>query len=433
MAKVTKNEKLVVLLAELDHLTNWEQRSREGMEVGLEPIADIASRLGNPHQGFRVVHVTGMKGKSSTSALIEAGLCHAEVLVGRYSSPHVSHVTERITLNGRPVSEDKLATAIEAALAAHKSARAASTSGAYATWFDLLTAAAFVVFRDAGVQWAVVECGLGGRSDSTNIVEGEIAVLTNVELEHTEVLGKTRSAIAFEKAGIIKSGCAVVTTLPDNDEAGLIVRSKATALGCSVVRPKISESSTIDERNIAVAGAVLDIIGDRGVAGSGRSGGKSVGRWLLDRLTVDQARLPGRMEIVRSTSHQGSVDVVLDGAHVPFNLALVMTDLVKLEKFRGPCVAVIAIAQDKDAAGLLQVLASMDVSIIFTAAGPRSRDPEELEAIASGVGLDSTVTREPSVAYALALERAAASAGWVLVTGSLSLVGLVRHDAYCIR
>ena len=175
------------------------------MRVGLEPMLDLAHRLGDPQSSFRSIHVAGTKGKGSVSALIEAALVRAGLRVGRYASPHVERITERVSLDGREIDAGSLARALNSALDAYEAAREAKTPAADATWFDLLTAAAFIIFAETKREWAVVEVGLGGRLDSTNIVIGEVAVVTNIGLEHTEILGKTRSAIAREKVGILKT------------------------------------------------------------------------------------------------------------------------------------------------------------------------------------------------------------------------------------
>ncbi|WP_370677353.1 folylpolyglutamate synthase/dihydrofolate synthase family protein [Pleomorphomonas sp. PLEO] len=425
MANTITNPELVARLAELDQLTNWEQRPRGGMRVGLEPMRDLAGRLNDPQRNFRVIHVAGTKGKSSTCALLEAGLARAGHAVGRYSSPHVSYVGERITLNGKPVGEADLAMALGLCLAALRAARTDGTAGRDATWFDVLTATAFVIYRRAGVEWAVIETGLGGRLDSTNIVESEVAVITNIELEHTEVLGKTRAAIAFEKAGIIKPGSIVVTPLAEADEAGAVIAARARELGCALLRPIVPETASIMAGNAIVAGTVLDALG-------ARHGKAALGAWLLDPDTINAARLPGRLELLTAevTTDAGTipVPVALDGAHVPFNLAAVMADLRKLPAFAGPCVAVVSFADDKDALGLLTVLARYPVSIIFTIASARSRPPADLSAMAEHLGLKTQIEPDPRRAYDKALNEAARTNAWVLVTGSLYLVGAVAAE-----
>ncbi|WP_327206048.1 bifunctional folylpolyglutamate synthase/dihydrofolate synthase [Rhizobium beringeri] len=431
MSSHIESERLSNFLAELDQLTNWERRPRGDMRVDLEPMRDLARRLGNPQNGFRIVHVAGTKGKGSTCALIEAGLAQAGFSVGRYASPHVMHITERVSIDGRSVGEERLADALGAALAAFKDARREATDGQRATWFDILTVSALLIFRSEGVEWAVLETGLGGRWDSTNIVQSDVAVITNIDLEHTEILGKTRAAIAFEKAGIIKRGATVVTLLPQADEAGAVVSARAAELGCALRRPTVPADATIEQRNVALAGAVLDVLGKMGVMTKGASAmSELLGEQLLNPSTIEAARLPGRFEKlavnVTIGGDNAKVNVVLDGAHVPFNLAAVLRDLWHEEKYRAPCIAVMSIADDKDAAGLLSTMTRHDISIIFTTVGARSLSPEQLKTIADTLGLLSIVILDPLEAYQEALAGATESGAWVLVTGSLYLVGIIR-------
>lgn len=425
-----RDQHLIDVLAELDGLTNWESRPRDGMRVDLDPIRDLAARLGHPERSFRSIHVAGTKGKSSTCALLEASLCRAGFRVGRYSSPHVEYFGERMTLDGRPADEPAMADALVRALDALKAARAEGTAAAHATWFDVLTIAAFVLFQQAGVEWAVVETGLGGRLDSTNVVPSDVAIVTNIELEHTEVLGNTRALIAYEKAGIIKPARIAITPLPSSDEAGAVIAARADELGAVLIVPVSPEKGTIAERNACVVGAALDALGERGVfAKGGAAAGKPLGAWLLDRATLDAARLPGRMEFFDVTLGEGAsarmVHVVLDGAHVPFNLAAVFADLRQTPDHDGRCLAVVSIARDKDAEGLLRVLANEGVTAILTHANDRSRDPQALAGLSEKLGLAHAVEVDPLAAYARALNEAADNGQWVLVTGSLYMTGVV--------
>jgi dihydrofolate synthase / folylpolyglutamate synthase len=415
MPPMTENRELAAAMARLDALTDWERRPRKFMRVGLEPMLDLSARLGRPQDGFRVVHVAGTKGKGSVSALIEAALAHAGLKVGRYASPHVESVTERVTLQGRAVDELALARALTKALDAYEAARVERTEAAEATWFDLLTAAAFLIFRDAGVEWGVVEVGLGGRLDSTN-----------VGLEHTEILGETRALIAREKVGILKPGAVLVTTLPPDDEAGRVVQARAHELDSPVIRVSPGDAATIEEINAALAGAVLDELGRKGVA---RRDGRPISSELLDSETRAAARLVGRMERIDIEAVAARLPVVFDGAHVPFNLAAVLSDLARFPDLAGPCVAVVALASDKDAAGFLTELQKRASAVIFTEphAASRGRPAAELAALAATLGLRSEVEPEPERAFRRGLELAAEAKAWLLVTGSLYLVGALRR------
>jgi dihydrofolate synthase/folylpolyglutamate synthase len=427
MATFAGDPGLAEAIARLDRLTDWERRPRRVMRVGLAPVQDLSSRLGDPHRAFRSVHVAGTKGKGSVSALIEAALVRAGLNAGRYGSPHVEHVSERVSLQGRDVDQSALARGLSRALDAYEAARRDGTAAAEATWFDLLTSAAFVIFREAGVDWAVVEVGLGGRLDSTNVVDGEIAVVTNIGLEHTEILGRTRGAIAREKVGILKPGAVLLTPLGRDDEAGRVLQARADELGCPVVRAPVRTGATIEEMNVALAGAVLDELGRRGVRG--RSG-EPVGALLLDSATRSAARLIGRMER-HDIAGLPPLPVVFDGAHVPFNLAAVLSDLARIPDLAGPCVAVVALAADKDASGFLTELRRHASGVVFTTlpSSNRGRLPDELNAIAVPLGLASEVEPDPRIAFRRACELARKADAWLLVTGSLYLVGELRGEA----
>ena len=160
---MAENQELAHAMARLDALTDWERRPRNTMRVGLEPMRDLATRLGDPQKSFRSIHVAGTKGKGSVSALIEVALAHAGLRVGRYASPHVERITERVSVQGHDVDEPALARALDLALNAYEAARNAMTPAANATWFDLLTAAAFIIFAETQREWSVIEVGLGGR------------------------------------------------------------------------------------------------------------------------------------------------------------------------------------------------------------------------------------------------------------------------------
>jgi len=416
---------LAAALSQLDGVVDWERRDRRaGMPVGLDPLRDLLDHLGQPQRRFRTVHVAGTKGKGSVSALVEAGLHRAGFAVGRFSSPHIERITERVTFGGREIDEAAFATALDQAWAARQDAVRRDSPGQAATRFDLETLAAILAFATAGVDWAVLECGLGGRTDSTNVVDGEVAVLTNVGLEHTAVLGTSHAAIAGQKVGILKPGATLVTGVALDSEAGAVVRAEAEALGCPVLfRPAPGPGLTIADSNAGLARAVLDEIGRRGVVlrRPGLPPGPVAG-WLLDGPTRDAARLPGRME-----RFDLPVPVILDGAHVPFNLEAVLADLEAMPDLAGPCAVVLGLGRDKQAAEMLAVLKRRAAIVICTraAGGPPAYEPDELRHLAAAAGLAAEAIANPGEALARA-EAAAAPGGWILVTGSLHLVGEVR-------
>ena len=422
---MAENPNLARAMARLDALTDWERRPRNTMRVGLEPMQDLATRLGDPQKSFRSIHVAGTKGKGSVSALIEAALAHAGMRVGRYTSPHVERITERISVQGHDVDEPALARALDMALDAYEAARTAGTPAANATWFDLLTAAAFIIFSETQCEWAVIEVGLGGRLDSTNIVDGEIAVVTNIALEHTEILGHTRAAIAGEKVGILKPGAVLVTTLGADHEAGRILQTRADELGSRVRRTRLDASAPIEQTNFALAAAVLGELRRKGVGGRF---GEPVGAALLDGDTRAAARLPGRMERFDVEIGPRRLSVIMDGAHVPFNIGAVLRDLALTPDLSGSCVAIVALAADKDAEGFVRELAGRASAIVVTdlPGSSRGRSPAELQALATSLGLASEVEPDAKRALNRGLELARQANAWLLITGSLYLIGALR-------
>jgi dihydrofolate synthase/folylpolyglutamate synthase len=430
MSSIERNPDLLRVLKRLDYLSDWEKMPRGSMRVGLEPMLDLMERLGNPHRRFRSIHITGTKGKGSGSALIEAGLLRAGLRVGSYRSPHVEFITERVSILGQPVDQAQLAKALGRALDIYEAAKEARTSGESATWFDLLTSAAFLIFGGFKLDWAVVEVGLGGRLDSTNIVNADVAVVTNVELEHTEVLGHSREAIAYEKVGILKEGAVLITTLQPDDPAGRVAQKRADQLGAKIIRADLPSDAKIEDVNTELAGLVLEHVGSLETnCAQGSSGNVPPGAWLLDEGTRARARLPGRMErfdidVARTFR---SVPIILDGAHIPFNLDRVLRDLRLQAGLRGKCIAIVALGIDKDASGFLSVLSHHAAYVILTTLNhSRSYSLADLHASAASLGMDNQVEPDRGKALDEAIRRAADMEGWVLVTGSLHLVGALR-------
>jgi dihydrofolate synthase/folylpolyglutamate synthase len=434
----------------LDALVNWERRDRDAsMRRGLEPIQDILERMGDPERRWRAVHVAGTKGKGTTSALIASALGRGGLRVGLYTSPHVSRIHERIRVDGREVGDAVLASALERTLDARQRALDLRSAGVDATWFDLMTAAAFLVFAEAGVEWGVVECGLGGRLDSTNVIDGEVCVVTNIDLEHTAVLGNTRAAIAREKAGILKAGSTLVTSLPPVavrsrsetaaglahsaardeispssplDEAGRVIQEAADRFGARVLRPD-RIAPTMLERNADLARLVLDELGRRGVKSRD---GKTFSGSMLDPAAISAARLPARTEKLWA----GTTPVVLDAAHVASSVKMVLDELALDPELAGRAVAVLALGRDKDAAAILKTLVGRVDRLVCTtvASGPLAA-AENLAKEAAREGIEAETASDPSRAFARALDLAQPE-GWVLVIGSFYLAGALRSTLH---
>lgn len=405
----------------LDQRIDWEKRDRADMRVDLGPCRDLCARLGHPQRSFRSVHVAGTKGKGSVASLIARGLQGAGYSVGLYTSPHVEFITERVCCNGERISEDLLAAGIDAALSARDEAEADGTAARDASWFDLFTVAGFHALRAAQVGWAVVEVGLGGRLDSTNVIEAELAILTNIDLEHTAVLGSTRAAIAAEKAGILRAGQTLVCGLPDRgseDDPGNVVAVRARELGVPIVH--VEPLETIGASNIALAAAALTVLGKRGMTGSGNVPVSGV---LLTPAAVAEAGLPGRME--RRWGPDG-VPVVFDGAHVASSLERVLGELSTSETPSGAPQVVLSLAKDKDHEAILKALRRhVDSLYCTTVQSGIHLDAARLTEMAREQGLEAKECRSSRDALHRASARAAAG-GWVLVTGSLYLVGDLR-------
>jgi dihydrofolate synthase/folylpolyglutamate synthase len=458
------------VLSRLNVLIDWERRERKGEFRNLEPIIDLLGRLGNPQRRFRSIHVTGTKGKGSVCALIEAALTIAGISVGKFSSPHVERATERVTFNGSEIQEREFAAVLDESLAMREIAVATGTPGKDATWFDVVTAAAFLAFASEGVEWAVVEVGIGGSLDSTNVIQADVSVVTNIALEHVSILGNTRIAIARDKVGILKRGGTLVTAVPPDDEVFATLAAAAKSLGSEIVLEPYDSALPIRRNNLRLAGAVLDALGKRNLRThsitASRAAGSVVGGWLISENDIG-GQLPGRMERFElptssrtekvfgtrafssevgtgsreeNASEQKtrapfrfnrngkgsrtSVPVILDGAHVAFNLSAVFNDLTKHQGFIGPCIVVFATGRDKDARDLLLVLSRHAKQVIFTtwSGSAPTYAPEQLQDLATSFGVSSEIQDDPNDALMRAVDLAA-NDGWVLITGSLHLAG----------
>jgi dihydrofolate synthase/folylpolyglutamate synthase len=380
-----------------------------GMRFGLDRMHKLMTVLGMPQRRFASIHVVGSNGKSSTVRMIAALLERHGVSTGTYTSPHLQSFAERIEVGERPVSESDFAAAVTRVAAAAALVNRTAADDDRVTQFEALTAAAYYELARRGVSVAVIEAGLGGRWDATNVIPSRVQVLTSVGLEHTRWLGPTVADIAAEKLAVVRDlGTLVVGPLPD--EAEPAVSDAVEARHARLVRVPVVPGS-FPRQNFAVAEAAAEAF-----LGS------------LDSAAVARAaaevRVPGRLEVV---SPDGPL-VLYDGAHNPAGaeaLAAALPEVVGSRRLVG----VLGVLDDKDAAAMLRALLPLCSSVVFTrSANPRSLSPATLEGLAQQLGgPPAECVTDPRGAVARAVELAGPE-GAVIATGSIYLIADLVRD-----
>src|SRR3954451_5985161 len=419
------------------------------MVFDMQKIRDLMDVLGSPQRAYPAIHLTGTNGKTSTARMIDSLLRAHGLHSGRYTSPHLETVRERISLDGEPVSEERLVATYREVepLAELIDARVSEPL----TYFDMTTALAYATFADAPVDIAVVEVGLGGEEDATNVIEAGICVITPIGLDHTEWLGDAIEDIAWAKAGIIHKDATVISAL-QTEEAMRPLLERSAQVGATVAREG-SEFGVI-RRDQAVGGQVLTLQGLGGVydevflplfgAHQAQNAALALaaveaflGAGATKQLDVDLVRegfggvdSPGRLERVRSAP-----TILLDGAHNPHGMAATVTALEDEFSFRH-LVAVVAVFADKDASGLLDLLEPVAARIVVTQnSSPRSMPVAELAQIATEIFGEDRVTLAETMpdaieeAVVIAEEDASGelSGVAVLITGSVVTVADARR------
>jgi dihydrofolate synthase/folylpolyglutamate synthase len=389
-----------------DVVAALDRRGFTRMDFDMRKIRDLMDVLGSPQRAYPAIHLTGTNGKTSTARMIDALLRAHGLHTGRYTSPHLETIRERISLDGEPVSEERLVATYREVepLAELIDARVPEPL----TYFDMTTAMAFAAFADAPVDVAVVEVGLGGEDDATNVIEAGVCVITPIGLDHTEWLGDTIEDIAWAKAGIIHKGATVITAV-QTEEAMRPLLERSVEMGATLAREG-SEFGVI-QRDIAVGGQLLTLQGLGGVydqvflplfgahqaqnaalalaavevfLGAGR--GKQLDPDLV-REGFANVDSPGRLERVRSAP-----TILLDGAHNPHGMAATVSTLEEEFAFRH-LVAVVAVLGDKDVSGLLDLLEPVAARIVVTQnSSPRSMAVSELAQIATDIFGEDRVT-----------------------------------------
>jgi len=406
-----------------------------GMRFGLDRMRRLMTALDAPHEQFSTIHVVGTNGKSSTVRMIAALLQHHGIRTGAYLSPHLVSFAERIRVDGADVSPQQFAHAVGRARRATQLVDRTLDADDRVTQFEALTAAAYAQLAEAGVEVAVVEAGLGGRWDATNVIDAPVVVLTNVGLEHTRWLGPTVADIAREKLAVVAGGRQRVTLVlgsdlhPDAEAEAIAVaeRRRATIVRAPAAPPAgtvLGARGAFQRRNFAVACAAAE-------AWLGRLDGDAV---RAAATTV----VPGRFDV---RIDDAGVEVVLDGAHNAGGIEALAATLPDFLAGR-PLVAVLSVLDDKDAAAMLRTLLPLCAGVVFTANNnPRALSPATLASLAGQIGaggwdgverLEADPHRAVALARTLAVDLGAggrADGGVVLATGSIYLVADLMRPA----
>jgi dihydrofolate synthase/folylpolyglutamate synthase len=389
-----------------------------GMRFGLDRMHRLMTVLGLPQRRFASIHVVGSNGKSSTVRFTAAILERHGLRTGSYTSPHLRSFRERIEVGEEAVSEADFAAAVERA--AHAAELVNRTAGPddRVTQFEALTAATYHLLARRGVEVAVIEAGLGGRYDATNVIPSKVQVLTTVSLEHTRWLGPTHADIAAEKLAVVPDHGTLVTGELDPDSLAVAERIVAER-HASLVRPAapgelpLRAAGGFQRGNFALAAAA-----------AGAFLGRPLERAALDAAAAETV-VPGRLEVVSERPL-----TVLDGAHNPSGARALAASLDGVLGERRPRVAVIGVLDDKDATGMLEALLPQVDRVIFTRSqNPRSLSPGTLTTLEEKLGGPPAETvADPRAALARARELAGPQGG-VVATGSIYLIADLVRDA----
>ena len=433
--------RLEEIISELNN--RWPENK---IEPSLDRIKLLLDYLGNPQETFRSIHIAGTNGKTSTSRMIDSLLRSFGIRTGRYTSPHLENIRERISLNGELITPeffiytyDDIKPYIE--LVDEKSEHSLS-------YFEVLTAMAYAAFADAPIDVGVIECGVGGAWDATNVIDSEVAVMTPIGLDHQEYLGDTISAIAQTKAGIFRSGKPAVLAHQTREASEVLIRESAH-LESIPLREGLDFS--LIHRDVAVGGQLLSIQGLGGIyediflplygrhqASNATLALTAVEAFLgggKERLDVElvrdgfaQATSPGRLEVVRRNP-----TVIIDAAHNPHG-AVALKEALSEEFAFDRVIAIVAMLGDKDVTNfLMEIHQVVDEIIVTENSSPRAMPTEQLFKIATEIFEEEQVTSAGSImrAIEMAMDKAShpnqsSQSIGILVTGSVITAGQVR-------
>jgi dihydrofolate synthase/folylpolyglutamate synthase len=412
-----------------------------GVKMGLDGIGRLCEALGHPQRSFTALHVAGTNGKGSVAAMAHEALVAAGLRAGRYTSPHLHDLSERFVVNRAPVDDNELRAAADRVLACADQLVKTGGLPALPTFFEATTTMAFELFRSANVEVAVIEVGLGGRFDATNILAPPVGAITSVGLDHQEHLGQTIEAIAQEKAGIIKTGMAVVTGALPPPAAEVITRV-AHARGARVIEAAAEarvKTEVIEGRTRLTVDTPVDSYGPLALALRGEH---QVGNALVTVRLLEAARAAG-MVVSQEAITQGLSGVVwparlellvlTDGRRVLIDVAHNGDGASALAAylhrwFPERPILIVGAMDDKDLDGMLRALLPVTGSVVATAAAlPRAVPPVEVARRVRAVDPDRVVDEAPTPAEALT--RALTLGRSVCTAGSIFVAGAVREAA----
>ncbi|MFA5400226.1 MAG: folylpolyglutamate synthase/dihydrofolate synthase family protein [Dehalococcoidia bacterium] len=398
----------------------------------LRRVELLLRKLGLPQKGRKTVHIAGTKGKGSTAAMLSSILTSAGYRTGLFTSPHLYTWQERIAVDGRPITKKDFARLVSAV---QKQVQKINGDGRFGkiTTFEALTAVAFLYFRDSGADFQVLETGMGGRLDATNIADPDVCVLTSISFDHTGVLGDTLSKIAGEKAGIIKPGCTVISA-PQKPEALAIIKQKCRQLNLELVlageditwkrrRGNLSgQAFTLRSRNGSYA-LRIPLLGDyqmenASLAVAAVEALRKLGVIItLDHIAsgLKNVKWPARLQILKRAPL-----LVIDGAHNAYSMKALLESVSRYLPYK-KLIVIFGSSGDKDIEGMAKALAGPASKVIITSSGhPRAADASQLAGIFRRQGVTADIGRNAKEALSAALS-ASADDDLILATGSLFL------------
>jgi dihydrofolate synthase/folylpolyglutamate synthase len=385
--------------------------------------------LGDPHKSFRAIRVAGTNGKGSVCAFLAQILHEAGFRVGLFTSPHLVHPEERIRINDREISPHEFQEEFERIWAAITELYGRANAQ-HARFFEVLTLMALDYFRRERVDWAVIECGVGARTDATRVIAAPVAVLTNVELDHRESLGDTIAQIAFHKAAVVAEG-GVLITAESKPEALREIERECHLKNAQLIQLDLSgltaHTHSWDGQRFRWRDwedLEISLLGSHQLSNAvlALEAARALGEPALTEETIRtglaRARWPGRMELIQKNPH-----VMLDGAKNPAGMRALRTALALLPYERA--FLVLGISDRKDAEAMIREIAPIAQEVIVTRAAFRGLDPEYVASVVRRCGVPCEVVTPPPLALEAALRRAHKD-DLICVTGSLFVVGEVR-------